>query len=195
MTRVKTFLIVSLAAMVMSVAIASSASAVKVCSTAGTGASCEGTLGKEYTGAFSASLTLNKSITLTSGFIRWQCSVSSIAGSFTVADPATGFVSSLGFASCNSDLGACTFETNSSAITKWHVAANSGNTITSTHNPMRVAFNCGGAICKYYANDATVTVDNSYWIGFTHIKAKLTASVPLALEIGNSGFCASTVIW
>jgi hypothetical protein len=191
----------ALAVTAMMAVMATSASAsAKVCSTAGTGAACEGTShGKVYTGALAASLAAGTNAILT-GNLTVTCKKSTASGKVTNGETGTGNVESVTFTECSAGIfGACTAFTKASAASPFPATATT-DVAGSTNGWFDVSkitgeFTCVGQTCKYEktASNNEITIDGS-----DTTTAKLTANVKLTLEPKQPEICGAedaTATW
>jgi hypothetical protein len=184
---------------------ATSASA-KICSTSGTGASCEGAHGKEMTKGDVIEASVVGVARLTSGFINVTCGESKIVGEITEnGSTVKGDITSLTFGDCHSNVNtstnSCTANTSASSTNKWAITA---TTSTAPNGNMAVnstvtgTFTCNAGIlgtptCRYSAS--SVPAEKLIITGSDTEPIIHAENVALNKEEVSSGSCSATSTW
>jgi hypothetical protein len=178
-----------------------SASAAKVCSTAGTGNACEVGHGKEYTGPISATTTKatltptrSDGFPITSNIVT--CNASSIGGEVTNASTGAGKITSLTLSGCSAPF--CANIPASASGQPWAVATHTEGATQNTNGRMTVTdpiikFACpalGPVICEYTAASGTMYVQGSDVAGGARLIAN---NVVLTKTAGLESFCGVSV--
>jgi hypothetical protein len=200
MKFVKMLGLAAMAALALTAVMGAGAASAKVCSTAGTGASCGTGHGSVYKGRIKATLESGTSAQLTSSFDNVSCSESTVEGEVTNGETGAGFIDGMTFGNCSDSFGhTCTASSSASSANHWtsSVTPTSGTNGTQTVNNVTGEFTCPNPFnpsqtisCYYTATSASTAVTGS------DEKATVRAEkVPLLRESPSNVLCSEKSTW
>jgi hypothetical protein len=175
----------------------------KLCSKSGTGVACAAGHGNVYgekgkTQKITAVLDTGHA-TLISGFVNVTCAESHVEGEVTDGATATGFLTSLTFSKCTSNIGPNPCTKAEGTAYPWHLTGTTGVAPNGSLDTGAVTglFTCEGITCRYGAASAGTKGELDF-TGTTAAGATATilaTKVPLVKHAGSNFLCSNTATW